>query len=123
MSLIETDKKMKSCGMCKVEFENTLDNFYGTGKIAKNGNKILKSICKDCHKKRCAECRKNRKAMGIKEPKRIYIYTEKKREYMKRYNSDKQKVSERNRKAYLKRKEKKEAEMREKALQEGIKTD
>ena len=119
MSLIETEKKMKSCGICKVEFENTLENFYGTGKIGKNGNKLLKSVCKKCHVARCSESRRKRVAMGIKPARSPYVYTPERREYMKKYNSDKEKVRERNRKAYLKRKEKKEAALREKALEEG----
>ena len=95
--------KLKSCGDCKVEFENNDTYFYGTGRLNKDGSKNLKSICKECH--------------NIKNKQRFATYKEKgivykrpyrdRHEYNKKYNSDKAAVKIRNRKAYLRNKKRK----------------
>lgn len=106
MSSTENESK-KTCGDCKVEYEKSLSNFYGTGKIDKDGNKILKSICKSCHKAKSKKNYQNRKAKGIKYD--SYTPNELRKEYFKKYYSDKEKIKKQNRAKYLRRKARKEA--------------
>jgi|DEB0MinimDraft_10_1074344.scaffolds.fasta_scaffold231864_1 hypothetical protein len=99
-----TSNETKNCGDCLKQYAKTPEFFYKTGKINKDGTPCLKSICKACHKNNT----KKRYIINRENGVRYTSYTpnELRKEYFKKYRSDKAKMKKIRRRAYLNKKKK-----------------